>query len=356
MRSPFFRSLLGGNVASAIGEIKISVFNPTPGGGSSAAIPLTRFAVLNLSAAFLASAPGSPIVYASMPSWSVTDPNTIIPVTASTGALGAPIAVGNDPGLMALSSDGKYLFVVNNQDQTVQRINLSTNSVEETFNFPPNNCSYCGMQTAVDLKGVPSSPESFVLALTGEIALYNNLGLVNYVPTIYSAFGDFTSFAFAGNLSTIYSLPFTNAHSNFFNVITMNSKGLSFTVPQVYGLNSNTGAQVVSDGTLLYTSAGEVWNPTSQTLAGSFPVTTYNATSFPNLYSLLMDNSSGHIFTIGDQSHQSNSSAMILSAYGIARLDRYACLSDNTSALCAKPGSLGEQWICVHCTGSNRRF
>jgi len=310
------QATLSGSAAAAIGEIEITVFNPTPGGGASAAIPLTRFAVLNLSAASLASTPGSTLVYASMPSWSVTDPSTVIPINAETGSLGTPIAVGNDPGLMALSSDGKYLFVVANQDQTVQRINLSTHLVEKTFNFPPNNCSDCGMQTAADLKGVPGSPENFVLALTGEVALYNSLGLVNYVPTTYSTFGDFTSFAFAGSASTVYSLPFTNAQSNFFNLIPMSSKGLSFTLPQVYGVNTNTGAQVVSDGTLLYTSAGEVWNPGTQTQIGSFPVTTYNATSFPNLYSLVMDNSSGHIFTIGDQSYQSNSSAMILTAYG----------------------------------------
>jgi hypothetical protein len=316
MDSGDLQATLGGSVAAAIGEIKITVFNPTPGGGSSAAIPLTRFAVLNLSAAFLASAPGSKLVYASMPSWSVTDPNTVIPITAATGNLGTPIAVGNDPGMMALSSDGKYLFVVANQDQTVQRINLSTSLVEKTFNFPPNNCSYCGMQTAVDLKVVPGSPENFVLALTGEVALYNSLGLLNYVPTTYSAFGDFTSFALAGSPLTIYSLPFTNAQSNFFSVITMNSKGLSFTLPQVYGVNTTTGAQVVSDGTLLYTSAGEAWNPATQTQIGSFPVTTYNATSFPNLYSLVMDNSAGHIFTIGDESYRANSSSMILSAYG----------------------------------------
>jgi hypothetical protein len=310
------QATLGGNLTTAIGEVKITVSNPVPGGGLSTAIPLTRFAVLNLSAASLASAPGSNLVYASMPFWSVTNPNTVIPIDGATGNLGTPIAVGNDPGLMALSSDGKYLFVVANQDQTVQRVNLSTNLVEKTFNFPPNNCSYCGMQTAVDLRGVPGAPENFVLALTGEVALYNSLGLVNSVPTTYSAFGDFTSVAFAGNPQAIYSLPFTNAQSNFFNIITMNLKGLSFTLPQVYGVNTTTGAQVVSDGTLLYTSAGEVWNPATQTQTGSFPVTTYNATTFPNVYSLLMDNSSGHIFSIGDQSYQAYSSSMFLSAYG----------------------------------------
>jgi hypothetical protein len=310
------QATLSGSAAAQIGEIQITVSNPLPGGGSSSALPLTGFAVLNLSAASLASAPSAKFVYASMPAWSSTNPNTVLPIDAETGNLGTPIAVGNDPGLIALTSDGKYLFVVANQDQTVQRINLSKNSVEKIFNFPPNNCSYCGLQTAVDLKAIPGSPENFVLALTGEVALYNSHGLVNYVPTTYSAFGDFTSFAFAGHPSTIYTLPFTNAQSDFFNIITINASGLSFTLPEVYGVNATTGAQVVSDGTLLYTSAGEVWNPATQTQTGSFPITILNASSLPNLDSMVMDTSSGHIFTIGDQSYQSYSFSMFLSAYG----------------------------------------
>ena len=54
------------------------------------------------------------------------------------------------------------------------------------------------MQTAVDLKGVPGCPLNFVLAFTGEVVLYNSLGLVNSAPTGYSAFGNFASVAFAG--------------------------------------------------------------------------------------------------------------------------------------------------------------
>jgi hypothetical protein len=214
-----------------------------------------------------------------------------------------------------------------NQDQTVQRINLTTKLVEKTFNFPPNNCSYCGTQTAVDLKGVPGSPESFVLALTGEVTLFSSSGLVNYVPTTYSEFGDFTSFAYAGNPSTIYTLPFTNAQSNFFSVITMNAGGLTFPSPQVYGVNSTTGAQVVSDGTLLYTSSGEVWNPATKTQTGSFPLTVPNSSTQPNLYSLLMDISSGHIFSFGNQSYETYSSSMFLSAFGTKSLSATGSLN-----------------------------
>ena len=45
-----------------------------------------------------------------------------------------------------------------------------------------------------------------------------------------------------------------------------------------YGGNNTTGGQVVSDGTLLYTNSGEVWNPATANQTGTFPVTTYYST------------------------------------------------------------------------------
>jgi len=306
-------------VTGAIGEILVSVVNLTPGGGTSVAMPLTRYQVANLDASFLATVPGSNLLYASIPSSATVNPNTVIPVNPTTRALGKPIPVGHNPGQLAASSDGKYLFVVANQDQTVQRVNLSSRAVDRTFPFPPNSTTCCGALAATDLKGIPGTPQEVVLALEipgygfGEMALYNDAGMVNYVSDLNAS-----SFAYAGSPLTIYSLPFTEAQNPFFNIVTINAKGLQFTPYQGgnFGGNNTTGAEVVSDGTLLYTSAGQVWSPVKETEVGSFPVTTYNDTSYPNLYSVAMDTSSGHIFVIGDEPYLADSSSIVLSAYG----------------------------------------
>jgi len=307
----------------AIGEISVTVSNPTPGGGNSVGVPLTRYAVLNVDAAFLTTVPGSTLLYASIPSSAPANPNTVISINPVTGAVGTPIPVGQNPWLLAPSSDGSYLFVVANQDQTVQRINLSTGTVDRTFPFPPNGTDCCGALSGTDLKGIPGTPQEVVLATDiplygfGEMALYNDSGMVNYVPTSAQGTLSFSSFAYAGNPLTIYSLPFTEAQNPFFNVVNIGAQGLEYTVPQCcYGINNTTGAQVVSDGSLLYTSAGEVWNPASQAQVGSFPVTTYNDTSYPNLFNLLLDTPTSHIFVIGDQNYLADSSAITLSAYG----------------------------------------
>jgi hypothetical protein len=309
------QAALSSSVTNTIGEVFITVMNPAPGGGTSVPAPFTLYQAINLDVAFLAAVPGSPLLYASIPSSASSNPNTVVAINPTTGALGTPIRVGNNPGLLAASSDSSYLFVVANQDQTVQRINLSTKAVDQTFAFPTDNCSFCGTNSAVDLKGVPGSPQQVVLATTREVALYNGSGLVNYVPTTWSVTGSFTSFAFAGNPKAIYSLPITNAQTPFLNVIGMTPQGLQFTPPSSYGLFNQTGAEVASDGTLLYTSAGQVWSPTSQSQVGTFPVTNYNSTSSPNLYNLVVDSGSGNIFVLGEQNYQVSSSALVLSAY-----------------------------------------
>jgi hypothetical protein len=321
------QATLTSGVSSAIGEASLAVSNPAPGGGTSVAVPLTLYEQISVDAAFLTSVPGSSLIYASVPSSSATNPNTVIPINPATGAIGTPIPVGNNPGVLAPSSDGSYLFVVANQDQTVQRIDLATNAVEKTFAFPPNGITCCGAAAGTDLKGIPGSPQEVVLATNipeygyGEMALYNDSGLVNYAPietpsTVLPP--AFTSFAYAGNPLTIYALPFTIVQNSFFSIVTIGAQGLGYTplTGGNYGGNNKTGATVVSDETLLYTSAGEVWNPATQTQTGTFPVTTYNDTSYPNFYSLIFDASSSHLFLIGVQNYGDDSSALVLSAYG----------------------------------------
>lgn len=324
------QTTLSSAASSNIGEVSVTVVNPTPGGGTSVAVTLTRYQIINVDAAFLTTVPGSTLLYASIPSSASSHPNTVIPINPSTGALGTPIPVGNNPGLLAPSSDGSYLFVVSNQDQAVQRINLSTKTVDRTFSFPPY-CSYCGAPTAADLKGMPGSPQEVVLALSGyagtiggEMALYNDTGMVNYTPVNYSGVLAFSSFAYAGNPLTIYSLPFTIAQNSFFNIVDITAQGLQYVFPSGgnYGGNNTTGTQVVSDGSLLYTSSGEVWSPVTQTQVGSFPVTIYNRAG-----NMVLDSASGQIFEIGDQPYGGDSSSIVLSAFRLGSFNLSGALA-----------------------------
>jgi hypothetical protein len=305
---------------TSLGELPLTVVNPGPGGGTSTAATLTPYNVIALTPSSLVSVPSTGMLYASIPSSTIVNPNTIVPINAATGTLGTPIAVGRNPMLLAASGDGQYLYVANTFDQTVQRINLQTQAVERTFPFPANICTTCGTSTPTDLAAVPGNSQEVVLSLGNMLALYNDAGIVNYVPGTYSMYymAPFNSIAFAGSPQSIYSLPFTDLQNSFFGTVTLNRAGLQYTPPMGtnFGGNQTTGSQVVSDGTLLYTSAGEVWNPATATQVGTFPVAIFNSTSFPNQHNLAIDTTLGEFYNVGDQNYGEDSDAVVLTAYG----------------------------------------
>jgi YVTN family beta-propeller protein len=54
-------------------------------------------------------------------------------ITTATGAVSAPITVGNAPNEMAITPDGKYVYVTNNDDGTVSVITTATGVVSATL-------------------------------------------------------------------------------------------------------------------------------------------------------------------------------------------------------------------------------
>jgi HYDIN/CFA65/VesB family protein/ASPM-SPD-2-Hydin domain-containing protein/beta-propeller repeat-containing protein len=264
-----------------LGEETLSVTNP--GIGSAATAVITPYAALPANAVALVSVPATKLLYAAIPASSTTNPNTVLPIDPATLKTGTPIPVGNDPVYLAASSDGSYLYVANRGDETVQRVNLQTNTVERTFPYSPNPfCTICEILPASDLEVVPGNPTEVVLAQSSMLSLFNDSGLVNYSPNAFVEIASptFSNFTFAGTPRTIYSLPFATVPNPFFEIATLDSTGVHW--QPVTGPNtlppSNIGNQVLSDGTLLYTSGGGVWNPSTKAQAGTFPVA-YNNTS-----------------------------------------------------------------------------
>lgn len=229
------------------------------------------------------------MIYAAVPAGASANPNTVIPINAATGAVGTPIPVGTNPVLLAASSDGNYLFVAAQGDQTIQRINVQTNAVDKTFPYPPP--TFTQVSSAVAMRAVPGSPQSVVVAFSApqELALYDNTGLVSSVSI------DLSSFAFLDGPGTIYGLD--SAGFNYLPVITLDSQGLHYTPDTtVHSGPEATGKDLQSDGSLLYTNTGEIWDPASESLLGTFNLTIDNSAG-----SLRVDASAARTFLIGDQ-------------------------------------------------------
>jgi hypothetical protein len=256
----------------AMGEYPVTVVNPAPGGGSSAPYPLLVYLPIPLQSSSLVIDPVGGLLYAAIPASAVNNASTIIPINPATGAMMTPVAVSSDPQLLAASADGTELYVATSQG-VLQRLNLKTLKIEKTFNLPVD--SEWGQTYAHEMHVVPGSPQSIVVELFANVdpeedgaALYNDAGLVNWIPGVTNKNPlDLDSFTFTSP-ATIYGLPEGSA---FFSELQVSSNGLSVILPSGAGCcDEVTGSLLASDGTLLYTNSGEVWNPNTQTLLGTY--------------------------------------------------------------------------------------
>ncbi|NYF49829.1 choice-of-anchor D domain-containing protein [Tunturiibacter gelidoferens] len=264
----------------AMGEFPVQVVNPAPGGTGNAEM-LTTFHVVNLNATQLVYEPASKLLYAAIPATSASNPNTMISVDPTTGALGTPIPVLTNPTRLALSDDGHYLYVAfvdnvgasanyNPNGAMLQRIDLAARAVDRTFTLPNSSAG------VIDMHVVPGSPQLLVASLSqaaspseNGVALFNDAGLVQYIANTYPANYTLDSFIFTSDPTTFYGYPIGT--SGFFSATSVSATGITPGLPGGAGCcDQTTGSELATDGTLLYTNSGEVWDPKAQKLLGRY--------------------------------------------------------------------------------------
>jgi hypothetical protein len=183
----FLTTTVSPSLLSAVGEIPVTVVNPTPGGGKSAPYPLIGYLSIPLTASALTVDPVDGLLYAAIPTSAAKHPNTVIPINPATGAMLTPIAVASGPRALAVSGDGSELYLAS--AGTLQCINLKTQAIEKTFKLPVD--PEWGQTYVQEMHVVPGSPKSIVVELFANVdpaedgaALYNDSGLVNWIPGV----------------------------------------------------------------------------------------------------------------------------------------------------------------------------
>jgi VCBS repeat-containing protein len=253
-----------------LGETQVTVFNPLPGGAESAPITLTKYENIPMASNNVVYNTTTSLLYAAIQSTDANNPNTVAVIDPVAGKVQQYIPVGSNPNALAVSSDGQYVYVCANGDHAIQRINTTTNKVDQTFATPTDSS---GATTAVEMKTVPGSPLLLVMALIYDlgdpdeagIALFNNGVLVNWIPAYYPSYAAVDSFDFAGTPPLVYGLGYLDGLQSF----SVSSAGIQFQ-SNLTAPGQNLGTVLASDGTLLYTNTGQVWSPTSQSVIGTY--------------------------------------------------------------------------------------
>ena len=257
-----------------LGWSTISVATPGPGGGNTAALPLSIFNVISLKANHILYDPYSRKIMASVASDSTTVAgNSIVAITPETSTVGKPVAIGSQPTNMALTSDGQLLYTILSGSNSVALFNMLTQTPAFTYAIQPGT----GTDTDPAPRGIATQPgtENMVgidLGSWAGSALYafdlknKTAAMVGQNSGPYS--GSCIAFLDSGNMLSVD----TDTTGATFDHYTVTSSGFTSFNYSTSSLNE-FGCFKLSGG-LAFGIGGGVANPATSpaTQVGLFPV------------------------------------------------------------------------------------
>ena len=271
------------NDLAATGSAQVTVNNAGPGGGISApqtfTITAPPAATTWVRTVAGIATPQNIVwdathgqLYVSIASTDPVAPNTIVAVNPVSGVAGTPVAAGNNPDLLTVSSDSSYLWAGLDGANSVQRFLLPGLTKDITFPLPLN--PYNIPPRAASLQAAPASPHTVAVMIGNSGEPYPGGGVYIYddatqrptfIPGSWGTTGGpvIDSILWGGSDQTIY------ASGNGIATLNVTSSGVS--------LVSNSGGQIAStvigqydaSSGLLY-DLDQAFNSANGSLVGTF--------------------------------------------------------------------------------------
>ena len=251
------------------GTGSVTVTTPAPGGGTSNALVYTAYVpIVNNSMVYN---PTNGLLYVSVPSSAgPAYGNSVVSVDPQTGAIGKPIRVGAEPNKLAVTDDGKFLWVALDGAAAVCKVDLTTGTVGPPFGFGGNGGIYQSPATVTAMIALPGSDNSVVVSTNGEygqsIGIYDN-GVFRGTPsTTYNFNSAYSALQADGSRSEIYA-----AVGGTYAVYTYSASGLTQQTTASNGTYTNySPADLQITGSRAYTDVGKVYDSESGALLGTF--------------------------------------------------------------------------------------
>lgn len=276
---------------AAANIVQLSVSNPSPGGVSqiinfNVTYP-AKVTVLNLPANDIVWDPFAQRIYASLPSSFGSHGNSIVVINPFNGKVFGYHFAGSEPGALALSGDSHYLYAGLNGNGSVQRFVLPTFSPDIDVSL--GTSLYGGLNTALSLQVSPGNSHTFAVA-EGTVGCCGNSGLYfykdsNQLPN-YITYPTFNDLVYA-DATTLYG------YSNgTLADVTVDSNGGTLGQQWNSLVEGNT---IQYDTGLIYGSNGQVLNPATGLLVGTYDV----AVCCNSSDQLLPDSAIDRVFAVG---------------------------------------------------------
>ncbi len=203
----------------------------------------------------------SQMLYASVPSGAGGGGNSLTEINPVSGSMGRSVFIGSEPGKLAISDNGQYLYVYLQGAVAIRRFDIAarTSGLQFTVNDPQYNYAY----TVTDMAVVPGQPESLAVS-AGIVAIYDNDVRRPTIAGSSSPFSPYIKFSASGD--TLYGIPSVGVPSNLQKFAVTSGGVTSTSTVQVSG-----GGDFRFEGGRLYLPTGHVLDANSGNLLGTFP-------------------------------------------------------------------------------------
>jgi hypothetical protein len=216
--------------------------------------------------------PYSQRLYASVPGSGGSRANSVTVVDPLTGTIGPSLPVGSEPGKLALTQDGRYLYVGLDGEGAVRRVDL------RTFNAGPRfllGADVSGRQRVVeDMEVLPGHPESVAVArrFLNSSPRFAGVGIYDdgvERPQTSADYPPSNAIEFSASAARLYGYDQETTDFSLNRMIV--GPGGIFRTDELPDLLTGFDEEIRDDAGLLYASTGRVVDPEAGRLVGTFP-------------------------------------------------------------------------------------
>lgn len=277
----------------------------------------TSITKIPLSVNRIISHPNKEILYASVPSKAAAPyGNTLVIINAKKGKYQASEYIGSEPGPLAISNNGKYVYVGLDGSGSFTRYNTQTHKKELTFYLGSD--PFVGKYYVEEMAVFPDAPESVAISRKNKGYSPRHEGVVIFDndkmrPKTSPGHTGANIIAFDGH-SSEYLYGLNNETTEFgFRTFEVSSEGL--TKKSVFTAPTGFGTKFIISGGFAYTTNGQKFDIKNGNLAGRFnasgsvavdenakkayfiadgEIAIFNTETFVQIDAIAIDTNSGH--------------------------------------------------------------
>lgn len=210
-------------------------------------------------------------IYASVPSSGGARANTVTLIDPSTGALGPSVFVGSEPGKLAMSDDGQYLYVGLDGAGAVRRVHLP--SLTAGLQFSVGTEPFFGTMFAEDIAVLPGAPQAVAISRRFVSVSPRHAGVAVYDdgvqrPTATSRHTGSNVIEFGSSAAVLYG--YNNESTEYgYRRNTVSASGVSV-LDVTESLITGFDRDIEFSGGRIYATSGQVIDPDARVLLGTF--------------------------------------------------------------------------------------